>query len=114
MKFGVRKPSILILVTFIMTVLMNIVVFAEQEQYGANIVSGITDIQSIITQSYSVDEENPVETNAEAEKETVWLSATGEKYHSIPNCGRMNPNKARQISLSDALQNNYEKCTKCY
>ena len=26
----------------------------------------------------------------------VWLSATGEKYHSINNCGNMNPKKSRQ------------------
>lgn len=45
---------------------------------------------------------------------TVWLSATGEKYHRIPNCGRMNPDKARQISLSDALSKGYEACNKCY
>lgn len=44
----------------------------------------------------------------------VWLSATGEKYHRIPNCGRMNPDKARQVSLSDAQSSGYEACQKCY
>lgn len=44
----------------------------------------------------------------------VWLSATGEKYHSIPNCGRMNPNKARQISESSAIASGYEACSKCF
>lgn len=44
----------------------------------------------------------------------VYLSATGEKYHSIPNCGRMNPNKARQVSLSEAQAQGYEPCSKCY
>ena len=44
----------------------------------------------------------------------VWLSATGEKYHRINNCGRMNPDKARQVSLEYAVENGYEKCTKCY
>lgn len=46
--------------------------------------------------------------------ETVWLSATGTKYHRIPNCGRMNPSKARQISVSDAVAQGYEACKKCY
>lgn len=44
----------------------------------------------------------------------VWLSATGEKYHSIPDCGNMNPNKARQVTEADALMQGYEKCSKCF
>ena len=44
----------------------------------------------------------------------VWLSATGEKYHSINNCGRMNPNKARQVSLSSALSQGFTACSKCF
>lgn len=43
----------------------------------------------------------------------VWLSETGEKYHSINNCGRMNPNKARQVTLESA-QNSYGRCSKCW
>lgn len=44
----------------------------------------------------------------------VWLSATGEKYHSINNCGRMNPTKARQIDKSTAQAQGYEACKKCW
>lgn len=44
----------------------------------------------------------------------VWISATGEKYHAIPNCGRMNPAKARQMSVSDAISRGYTPCSKCY
>lgn len=44
----------------------------------------------------------------------VWLSATGEKYHSINNCGRMNPAKARQIDKSTAEAQGYEACKKCW
>lgn len=44
----------------------------------------------------------------------VWLSATGEKYHSIPNCGRMNPDKARQVSKSTAISQGYTACKKCF
>lgn len=43
----------------------------------------------------------------------VWLSATGEKYHSINNCGRMNPNNARQVSL-ESIKGQYQPCSKCY
>lgn len=44
----------------------------------------------------------------------VWLSATGEKYHKISNCGRMNPNNARQVTKSAAEASGYEPCSKCY
>ena len=32
----------------------------------------------------------------------VWLSATGTRWHSINNCGNMNPSRARQVSLESA------------
>lgn len=44
----------------------------------------------------------------------VWISATGSKYHNKPNCGRMDPNKARQISLSEAKSRGFEPCSKCF
>ncbi len=44
----------------------------------------------------------------------VWISATGEKYHSIPNCGRMNPAKAYQMSQADAEASGYTACSKCF
>ena len=44
----------------------------------------------------------------------VWLSATGSKYHSIPNCGNMNPSRARQVTLSEALSLGRSACSKCY
>ena len=44
----------------------------------------------------------------------VWLSETGSKYHSIPNCGRMNPNKARQVTQSSAESSGYDRCSKCF
>lgn len=48
-------------------------------------------------------------------KETmVWLSATGEKYHNKPDCGNMNPDKARQVTLSEAKSSGYDACSKCY
>ncbi len=45
---------------------------------------------------------------------TVWLSATGNKYHSRNNCGRMNPSKARQTTMSKAKASGYEACKKCW
>lgn len=44
----------------------------------------------------------------------VWISATGEKFHRINDCGRMNPQKAYQITVDDAVANGYDACEKCY
>ena len=44
----------------------------------------------------------------------VWLSATGSKYHSIPDCGNMNPNNARQVPRSSAESQGYDACSKCW
>lgn len=46
--------------------------------------------------------------------QTVWLSATGSKYHKIPNCGRMNPAKARQVDLSYAKSHGFTPCSNCF
>ena len=45
---------------------------------------------------------------------TVWVSATGTKYHNKNNCGTMNPSKARQMSLSEAKSKGYQPCKNCY
>lgn len=46
--------------------------------------------------------------------EMVWLSETDSKYHSISDCGRMNPNNAWQVSRSSAEAQGYDACKKCY
>lgn len=43
----------------------------------------------------------------------VWLPATGDCYHAINNCGRMNPNKATQVTEEYAIQHGYYACSKC-
>ncbi len=45
---------------------------------------------------------------------TAYLSATGSKYHSIDHCGKMNPNKARKTTISEAEAAGYERCSKCW
>lgn len=49
-----------------------------------------------------------------AQPSYVWLSATGDKYHNIPNCGRMNPATARQVTLGEAVGQGYGPCSKCF
>lgn len=44
----------------------------------------------------------------------VWVSATGSKYHSINNCGKMNPDKAIQMTEKEAQDRGLEACSKCW
>ena len=53
-------------------------------------------------------------TDNEKQSVMVWISETGSKYHNKNNCGRMNPDKAYQMSEEDAKKKGYEPCKKCY
>lgn len=44
----------------------------------------------------------------------VWQSATGSKYHAIPNCGNMNPDKAVEITLDYAESIGLGRCKNCW
>lgn len=56
------------------------------------------------------EQESVADTGKEA---VVWKSATGEKYHSINHCGRMNPAKATQLTQEQAESAGLEPCSKC-
>ena len=43
---------------------------------------------------------------------TVWITASGKKYHSNPNCSKMR--SPREIDLMEAISGGYEPCGKCY
>lgn len=49
---------------------------------------------------------------SEPQSETVWLSRTGNKYHSTPDCG--NTKDPIPATLSDAIQSGREPCSKCW
>ncbi len=63
--------------------------------------------QPVPTQQEAVKESEPV-------TEMVWLSATGQKYHSIDHCGNMNPKKATQVTLEEAKRRGKSKCSNCW
>ncbi len=44
----------------------------------------------------------------------VWQSATSKCYHSKNTCGKMNPKKAKQITLDQAKAKGLKKCSKCW
>lgn len=54
------------------------------------------------------------ESSNDSGSDMVWLSATGSKYHSVPDCGNMNPDNARQVSRSSAEAQGYGACSKCW
>lgn len=82
--------------------------------YSADIsLDGGLDVISEDTSSRQAD------TSAQASNDSsstamCWLSATGSKYHSINNCGRMNPNNARQVTIAEAERQGYGRCKKCW
>ena len=45
---------------------------------------------------------------------TVWLSATGKKFHKRDNCGRMKPENAKSVTVEEAVNSGYDACEKCY
>jgi len=44
----------------------------------------------------------------------VWKSANGEKYHNVPDCGRMNPNNATKMTKEQAESIGLGVCKKCF
>lgn len=78
--------------------------------------ANVSSNSSTKSKSNVVSKQKPRAQNTPQQKpqgQMVWLSATGSKYHSKPNCGKMNPKKARQVPLSDA-QKSYSPCSKCF
>ena len=73
--------------------------------------------QESIAAKQKAAEEKARQESIQAEEENssmVWISATGSKYHSVPDCGNMNPNKAYQMSQSEAEASGYDACKKCH
>lgn len=98
----------------------NSVLYAMPVEQGTSSTGFIADAPTQSEGTYNSNENNfnsynYPETPASASvTDTVWLSETGEKYHSIDHCGQMNPHKARQVSLEYAVSAGYDKCEKCF
>ena len=73
----------------------------DQSEQGTN--------DAAATESYAAETDT-----SDTQGRMVWISATGSKYHSIPDCGNMNPDKATQETESQALSQGYEACKKCW
>ena len=83
----------------------------EEQKYSAqpedsDAQSGDQDIQS--------GDDGTQAAEPSASGDLVWLSENGTKYHSKNDCGKMNPDKAWQVSRADAVAMGYEACKKCF
>ena len=74
----------------------------------------VADTSTQMDSSY-VDETDEIsDTGTQEDSELVWISATGSKYHSINNCGSMNPDRATQITRKQAEKMGYSACKLCW
>lgn len=49
-----------------------------------------------------------------ADYDIVYLSPSGTKYHSRNDCGSLNPNTCRAVTLKVAISEGKQPCKKCY
>ena len=65
-----------------------------------------------VTTSASSDTEAPeTEAHSDEKPDTVWVTASGSKYHIKQNCSNMR--SPIEIPLEDAVNEGYEPCKKC-
>lgn len=88
-------------------------------QAGENVVANVSKESKQETEQSTVSEpelepEPEPEPELEPQEQLVWKSATGKKYHSVNDCGTMNPNKATQITQSQAEAMGLGRCSKCW
>lgn len=91
-------------------------VYCYNEQPGIEIdhATGDSRLAEAQTAALTGAQDESVKAQAADTGITVWLSATGSKYHSINNCGNMNPAKARQVTEQEAISMGKGKCSKCW
>ncbi|BCZ46909.1 hypothetical protein psyc5s11_29760 [Clostridium gelidum] len=53
-------------------------------------------------------------TAGDTQSQTAYLSATGSKYHSKPDCGNMNASKATKTTVAEAEKEGFGRCSKCW
>ena len=79
---------------------------AEEEAQAEEQAKAEAQAQAKVQQEQEIQQNN--------QTQMVWKSETGSKYHSIPNCGRMNPNNATHITLEQAQSLGLGRCSKCF
>lgn len=80
-----------------------------QSANGDNLLAA--DSSKVIYDKFQAAADTAAEKNPAAEK-TVYVSATGSKYHSKPDCGNMS--SAKEITLSEAQSRGLTACSRCW
>lgn len=96
---------------------MEIEVYRTDVQGSIIAVSDGSEIvwSQVPCNDYSAGDEQDLGTQPSTQNSImVWISATGSKYHKIPDCGNMNPDKATQMEEGAAASSGYEACKKCF
>lgn len=80
-----------------------------QSANGDNLLAA--DSSKVIYDKFQAAADTAAAKNPAAEK-TVYVSATGSKYHSKPDCGNMS--SATEITLSEAQSRGLTACSRCW
>lgn len=80
-----------------------------QSAKGDNLLAA--DSGKVIYDKFQAAADAAAAKKREAEK-TVYVSATGSKYHSKPDCGNMS--SAKEITLSEAQSRGLTACSRCW
>lgn len=94
-------------------VCFNVYVYNAQPGITINYANGDSSLTQTVSNSSSSSSSDS-NSNSSGDSTLVWLSATGDKYHTINNCGNMNPDKARQVTKAKAEADGKEPCSKCH
>lgn len=82
---------------------------------NANLAAATAPATPAVTETPAATEASATTNNKVLTPETIgWLSATGDYFHSINNCGNMNPSKARPVTYAEALASGHPACPKCW
>lgn len=86
---------------------------SQQQDSSSETSSKPSESSSAPSSSASSVQSKPSGNNSRVEnEEKVWISKTGKKYHSNPNCGNMkNPS---QVTITQAKEQNRTPCSNCW
>lgn len=94
-------------------ILFNVYCYNVQPGIDIDYASG-SSAQTSVAEEPAAQEPVAQEPVTGGGENLVWLSETGSKYHSINNCGTMNPDNARQVTEAEAINLGKGKCKKCW
>ena len=94
---------------FIFLLIVLFIVVGCQTKEETDVIKS-TEIETTIqvTETTFQEETEPQTT----EEILVWISKTGERYHSTPDCSDMH--FPLQVTLEDAKLRDYTPCMRCY